>query len=116
MKLINLLNEIKINKPNSTFTVTDKGKESYDNMSKFWDLYNYFELEVDMFEHEYSDAWFVHSAFTRYIDEDIILLDNVNSLNDVLEKGEASGDSDDEELKEKLQSFIDMELITPVKL
>jgi hypothetical protein len=116
MKLINLLNEIKINKPNSTFIVTEDGKDSYNNMSTFWSLYHYFELEIDMFEYESSDAWFVHSAFTRYIDEDIILLDNVNSLNDVLEKGEAYGDSDDEEIKEKLQSFIDLKLITPVKL
>ena len=116
MKLINLLKEIKINKPNSTFTVTDTGKDSYNNMSTFWSLYHYFELEVDMFEHERGDAWFVHSAFTRYIDEDIILLNEINSLDSTLEKGKAYDDYDDEEMKEKLQSFIDLKLITPVKL
>jgi isoleucyl-tRNA synthetase len=114
MKLINLLNEIKINKPNSTFTVTDKGKESYDNMSKFWDLYHYFEMDIEIFEHESSETWLVHYNFTRYIDDDIILLNETNSLDSTLEKGEM--DYEIEEIKSQLQEFIDMELITPVKL
>lgn len=115
MKLINLLNEIKINKPNSIFTVTDKGKESYDNMAKFWDLYHYFEMNMEIWEHESSETWLVHYNFTRYIDENIILLNETNSLDHTLEKGEYY-DDDIDEIKEKLQSFIDLELITPVTL
>ena len=115
MKLINLLNEIKINKPNSTFTVTDKGKESYDNMSKFWDLYYYFEMDIEIFEHESSETWLVHYNFTRYIDENIILLNEINSLDSTLEKGEDYG-HEIEEIKSQLQSFIYLKLITPIKL
>jgi hypothetical protein len=114
MKLINLLNEIKINKPNSTFTVTDKGKESYDNMSTFWSLYHYFEMDIEIFEHESSETWLVHYNFTRYIDEDIILLNETNSLDSTLEKGEM--DYEIEEIKSQLQSFIYLKLITPIKL
>jgi isoleucyl-tRNA synthetase len=114
MKLINLLNEIKINKPNSTFTVTDKGKESYDNMSTFWSLYHYFEMDIEIFEHETSETWLEHYNFTRYIDEDIILLNETNSLDSTLEKGEM--DYEIEEIKSQLQSFIYLKLITPIKL
>ena len=114
VKLINLFNEIKINKPNSTFTVTDKGKESYDNMSTFWSLYHYFEMDIEIFEHETSETWLEHYNFARYIDEDIILLNETNSLDSTLEKGEMVYEI--EEIKSQLQSFIDLKLITPIKL
>ena len=53
--------------------------------------------------------------FTRYIDENIILLNEINSLDHTLEKGEDYG-HEIEEVKSQLQSFIYFKLITPVKL
>ena len=55
MKLIDLLDEIKINKPKTTFTVTDKGKEWIQNYESFWDLYYFFSMETEIFAYETSE-------------------------------------------------------------
>ena len=115
MKLINILNEIKINKPNSIFVVTDKGKEWTTKFDEFWDLYSFFGFEVDLYDEETSDNFWSISDFSTYVREDIIELNEENLLNTVIKKGIDYG-FDAEDIDTNLKRFIKNEFITPIEL
>jgi len=55
MKLINLLNEITVQPPSSTFEVTELGKEAIKKFEDLFDLLYFFQLED--IEHEIFDSY-----------------------------------------------------------
>lgn len=111
MKLINILKEIKIQKPNSTFIVTNKGKEICKNYNDWYVLCKKLGINDIQYESEVEDRYPIlvklieFDIYSDIYGESIINFNEVNNIEDVKSRSSSIIGYDDEEVIKHLEEF-----------
>jgi len=115
IKLVNLLNEIKIQNPNTIFHITDKGKEALTNYNIMMRAAG--DLGLEIVDYLMDDRNFSNINLFNIFGPDgerMIDIKN-NTIESYLERYRKIWDDDDESAKIHLRMFINKGWITPIE-
>jgi hypothetical protein len=123
MKLINLLSEIKIQPPSSTFEVTETGKEAIKKFDEFFDLLYFFrlgDLENEIFDNlgmKYSPKSVFDNSYylRRLIMIGAISDEKPNRISEVIKIAVEDG-YEKESIESTLKNLSNLDFITKVNL
>ena len=115
-----LLQEIRINNPNTIFRVTDKGKEYIEDYYKLIELSVKFDVH-ELLGNEGPESNIFQASQLLYIlsdkyGENIILLDKPNKLEDYINRYRDIWDDDIEGAKKSLKLFMEFNFITNISI
>lgn len=123
MKLINLLSEIKVQPPSSTFEVTETGKEAIKKFDELFDLLYFFDL--GSIENEIYDNYLGSDIPTDIFDNSYYLRrlimigaisdEKSNRIPEVIKIAVEDGYAE-EDVKQTLQNLSNLDFITKVNV